>query len=65
MEDTSAHELVHMYNHCRLHKVDWSNLRHHACSEVTPSPSLSALPLLTRPFRSARAVLAANFNEAS
>lgn len=33
MEATIAHELVHMYDHCRF-KVDWSNLRHHACSEV-------------------------------
>lgn len=33
MEQTLMHELVHMYDHCRF-KVDWSNLRHHACSEV-------------------------------
>lgn len=34
MEDTLTHELVHMYDHCRF-KVDWNNLRHHACSEVS------------------------------
>ena len=34
MEDTLTHELVHMYDHCKF-KVDWSNLRHHACSEVS------------------------------
>lgn len=34
MEDTLVHELVHMYDHCKF-KVDWSNLRHHACSEVS------------------------------
>lgn len=33
MEDTLAHELVHAFDHCRF-KVDWGNLRHHACSEV-------------------------------
>lgn len=34
MEHTLTHELVHMYDHCKF-KVDWSNLRHHACSEVS------------------------------
>ena len=33
MEDTMVHELVHMYDHAKF-KVDWENLRHHACSEV-------------------------------
>ena len=33
MEDTMVHELVHMYDHAKF-KVDWDNLRHHACSEV-------------------------------
>lgn len=33
MEDTLAHELIHAFDHCRF-KVDWGNLRHHACSEV-------------------------------
>ena len=34
MEDTLTHELVHMYDHCKFN-VDWRNLRHHACSEVS------------------------------
>lgn len=34
MEDTLAHEMIHAFDHCRF-KVDWSNLRHHACSEVS------------------------------
>lgn len=34
MEHTLVHELVHMYDHCKF-KVDWNNLRHHACSEVS------------------------------
>ena len=34
MESTIVHELIHMYDHCRF-KVDWANLRHHACSEVS------------------------------
>jgi len=33
MESTIVHELIHMYDHCRF-KVDWANLRHHACSEI-------------------------------
>ena len=33
MEDTMVHELVHMYDHAKF-KVNWDNLRHHACSEV-------------------------------
>ena len=33
MESTIVHELVHMYDHSKF-KVDWFNLRHHACSEV-------------------------------
>lgn len=33
MENTMVHELMHMYDQCRF-KVDWSNLRHHACSEI-------------------------------
>ncbi|TFK42206.1 peptidase M76 family-domain-containing protein [Crucibulum laeve] len=33
MEQTLVHELVHMYDHCKF-KVDWQNLRHHACSEI-------------------------------
>jgi mitochondrial inner membrane protease ATP23 len=33
MEDTLVHELVHMYDHAKF-KVNWADLRHHACSEV-------------------------------
>ncbi|BEI86330.1 hypothetical protein CcaverHIS002_0606170 [Cutaneotrichosporon cavernicola] len=33
MEDTIAHELIHAFDHCRF-KVDWMNLRHHACTEI-------------------------------
>ncbi|KAJ8483433.1 hypothetical protein ONZ45_g14610 [Pleurotus djamor] len=39
MENTLVHELVHMYDHSKF-KVDWSNLRHHACSEVSPASLL-------------------------
>lgn len=48
MESTIAHELIHMYDHCRF-KVDWSNLRHHACSEVSihGATHLSFLHLIT------------------
>ncbi|CDS00327.1 related to ATP23-putative metalloprotease of the mitochondrial inner membrane [Sporisorium scitamineum] len=33
LEDTLSHEMVHWFDHCRF-LVDWSNLRHHACSEI-------------------------------
>lgn len=32
-EDTLLHEMIHMFDQCRF-KVDWSDCRHHACSEV-------------------------------
>jgi hypothetical protein len=34
MEDTIAHELIHAYDHCKFN-IDWYNLRHHACTEVS------------------------------
>lgn len=34
MEDTLAHEMIHWWDHCRF-KVDWNDLKHHACSEVS------------------------------
>jgi inner membrane protease ATP23 len=45
LEETLSHELIHAFDHCRF-KVDWYNLRHQACSEV----SLPETPLM----RSAR-----------
>lgn len=33
MEDTMAHEMVHAWDHLRF-KVDWTDLRHAACTEV-------------------------------
>ncbi|PWW75807.1 hypothetical protein C7212DRAFT_281659 [Tuber magnatum] len=35
-EDTLAHELVHVYDHLRF-RVDWEELKHHACSEIRAS----------------------------
>ncbi|KIP11769.1 hypothetical protein PHLGIDRAFT_99235 [Phlebiopsis gigantea 11061_1 CR5-6] len=49
MEDTVMHELVHMYDHCKF-KVDWNNLRHHACSEIRAN-SLSGDCKFTRELR--------------
>jgi inner membrane protease ATP23 len=49
MEHTLVHELVHMYDQC-VFKVDWNNLRHHACSEVcivTMTSITSACPPVT------------------
>jgi inner membrane protease ATP23 len=34
LEDTLAHEMVHVWDHLRW-KVDWADLRHAACSEVS------------------------------
>ena len=42
MEDTIVHELVHMYDHAKF-KVDWNNLRHHACSEVRSAAPFAVL----------------------
>ncbi|KAF8323749.1 hypothetical protein DL93DRAFT_2069731 [Clavulina sp. PMI_390] len=33
MEDTVVHELIHLYDHAKF-KVDWTDLRHVACSEI-------------------------------
>lgn len=33
LERTMCHELMHMFDECRFN-VDWSNLRHQACSEI-------------------------------
>jgi len=49
MEDTLVHELVHMYDHSKFN-VDWSNLRHHACSEIRAN-SLSGDCRWTRELR--------------
>jgi len=49
METTIAHELIHMYDQCRF-KVDWGNLRHHACSEIRAN-SLSGDCRYTRELR--------------
>ena len=32
-EHTMMHEMIHLFDECRF-KLDWSNLRHHACTEV-------------------------------
>lgn len=54
MEHTLTHELVHMYDHCKF-DTDWSNLRHHACTEVcvieifrqfVRNPCISTIPRL-------------------
>lgn len=36
LEDILTHELVHAYDHLRF-KVDLSNLKHHACTEIRAS----------------------------
>lgn len=42
-----AHELIHAFDHCRF-KVDWNNLRHHACSEVSPLAVATTPQMLQR-----------------
>lgn len=39
--DVVTHELVHAFDHCRA-KIDWTNCRHHACSEVRACSRLIA-----------------------
>jgi inner membrane protease ATP23 len=34
VEDTIAHELIHVYDDLKFN-VNWDNLKHHACSEVS------------------------------
>ncbi|CCH42778.1 Mitochondrial inner membrane protease ATP23 [Wickerhamomyces ciferrii] len=36
LEDTLAHELVHYYDNSKF-KVNWVDLKHHACSEIRAS----------------------------
>ncbi|KAH9464069.1 hypothetical protein Pst134EB_003605 [Puccinia striiformis f. sp. tritici] len=36
MEDVLSHELIHAYDHRRF-KIDWTNWRHIACTEVRPT----------------------------
>ncbi|OBT52101.1 hypothetical protein VE04_06604 [Pseudogymnoascus sp. 24MN13] len=48
LEDTLAHEMVHAWDHLRW-KVDWSDLRHAACTEIRAS-SLSGECRWTREF---------------
>lgn len=33
-EHTMVHEMIHMYDHHKFN-VDWNNLKHQACSEVS------------------------------
>ena len=48
LEDTLAHEMVHAWDHLRW-KVDWSDLRHAACTEVHSSPNTLTPSLLSSP----------------
>lgn len=47
VEHTLVHELLHMYDHA-VFKVDWSDLRYHACSEVRLA--LSCIRMFTEMF---------------
>ena len=33
-ENMLVHELVHAFDHCRGRDLDWTDCRHHACSEA-------------------------------
>lgn len=48
LEDILTHELVHYYDNLKF-KVNWANLKHHACSEIRAS-SLSGECRLTKQF---------------
>ena len=45
MNDTLTHELIHAYDHCRAH-LDWNNLQHLACTEVSNTTTTLLLTLL-------------------
>lgn len=34
VDEALVHELIHAYDHCRAANLDWTNLEHHACSEI-------------------------------
>jgi hypothetical protein len=53
MEDTIVHELIHMYDTSKF-KVDWTNLKHQACSEVSSTLSTVTQPYLTFCFHKCR-----------
>jgi mitochondrial inner membrane protease ATP23 len=44
MEDTMVHELIHMYDMSKF-KMDLTNLKHQACSEVSFRMTTSHIPL--------------------
>ena len=47
MNDTLTHELIHAYDHCRAH-LDWNNLQHLACTEVSNTVINTIIVLCTR-----------------
>ena len=34
LAETMIHETIHAYDHAKV-KMDWNDIRHHACSEVS------------------------------
>lgn len=50
LNDTLAHELVHEYDNTRF-KVDWMDIRHHACSEVRAASLSGECAIMTEFWR--------------
>lgn len=46
LNDTLSHELVHWYDNIRF-KVDWMDLKHHACSEIRAASLSGECAILT------------------
>lgn len=53
LEDTLAHEMVHAYDQCKFN-VDWSDLKHHACSEIRASALSGECRMMNQMFRAAK-----------
>ncbi|KAK9460500.1 Atp23p [Lipomyces oligophaga] len=50
VEDTIAHELIHVYDELKFN-VDWLNLKHHACSEIRASNLSGECRMMNQMFR--------------
>lgn len=52
LNDTLSHELVHWYDNTRF-KVDWMDLRHHACSEIRAASLSGECAIMTEFWKNA------------
>lgn len=62
LEDTLSHELVHAYDNAKF-KVDWLNLKHHACSEIRASSLSGECRIMAQFWRAAISKFAGGHQE--